>query len=158
MNKQRIAGQSVRVPLCAREGASAARLRPELEEQIRGRQPASLHSILRQLAAQEGLVDERLVHEVPVVRVNFVHVADCREEPSALDGEAVVQGQRLEIRLLDIDAVVALDGGRDVGEEVRVDVGGDGQLRLPEIEAAVSGALPCRRRNESRDPVGRRIL
>src|SRR5215469_12717168 len=117
VRKQRIAPQGVRIPLSTREAAAAAGFRTELDEVVGGREPADLYAVLRQLAAEEHLVDQRLIDEVPVVRVNLVEVPGAGEEPPSLDREAIVERQRLEVGLLDVDAVVALDRGREVCEK-----------------------------------------
>src|SRR5260370_36221527 len=117
MHEQRIARQRVRIALSSGEAAAAAGLRSELDEVIRRREPADLRTVLRELAAKKHLVHEGLIHEVPVVRVDLVQVAGTREEPTPFDREAVVERNRLEVGLLDVDAVVALDCRRDVAEE-----------------------------------------
>ena len=92
------------------------------------------------------------------MRVNFVQVANAREEPASLDREAVVEPQCLEVRLFDIDAVVAVDRGRNVRVEIGIDIRGDSEFRFAEIEAALARTLAPGRRNEARDAIGRRIL
>ena len=158
MSKQGIARQRVRVALSARETAPAARLRSEFDEHIRRRQPAQLRTVLPELPAQERLIDQRLIDEVPIVRMDLVQIADAREKPPALDREAVVECECLEERLLDVDAVVSVDRGGDARIEIRVNVGGDGELRFTEIEAAQARAFARGGRNESSDAIGRMIL
>ena len=70
---RRVAGKAVAV----------AGFRAELDEQVGGREPLHLHAVLRELAAEEGLIDERLVDEVPGVRVHLVEIAEAREEAAA---------------------------------------------------------------------------
>ena len=67
-----------------REAVAVAGLGAELDEQVGGREPLHLHAVLPRLAAEHRLVDERLVDEVPGVRVHFVEIAEAREEAAAL--------------------------------------------------------------------------
>src|SRR5256884_8464358 len=76
-----VARQGVRIALSAGEAAAAAGLRSQLDEVIRRREPPDLRTVLRQLAAKKHLVHQRLIPEVPVVRVDLVQVAGTGEEP-----------------------------------------------------------------------------
>ena len=91
------------LPSDARAGkrVAVAGFGAEFEEQVGRREPLHLHAVLRELPAEEGLVRERLVDEVPGVRVDLVEVADAGEEAPALDREAVRQRCRAEERFLD---------------------------------------------------------
>ena len=99
---RRVAGKRVAV----------AGFRAELEEQIGRREPFHLHAVLLELSAEERLVGERLIDEVPRVRVHFVEIAEAGEEASALRGEAVGQRERAEERFLDLDFVLGGDAPR----------------------------------------------
>ena len=96
------------------ERVAIAGLGAELDEQVGRRDPLELHAVLRALVAEEGLVDERLVREVPGVRVHFVQVAEAGEEAPALGRESRGQRERAEERLLDLDLVLARDRGREL--------------------------------------------
>src|SRR5256885_12049197 len=43
------------------------------------------HTVLRELATQKHLVHQRLIHEVPVVRVDLIQVTGTGEEPPPFD-------------------------------------------------------------------------
>src|SRR5690348_16970878 len=105
VREQRRAVESIAVALGAGEPVAAAGFRAELEEGVGGREPLHLHTVLRELAAEERLIDERLIDEVPRVRVNFVEIAEAGEEPAALDREAVVERERAEVGFFDRDLV-----------------------------------------------------
>src|SRR5688572_11849240 len=139
------------------EAVAVAGFRAELEEQIRGRQPLHLQAVLAVLTAEHGLVDQRLVDEVPGMRMDFVEIAEAREEASALDGEPVMQRRGAEEGFLDFDLVLAGDGRGELAREVRIDAGAEGQLRLAEIEAAFAGTDLVAGRNEATDVPVRRI-
>ena len=129
------------VAIAARAGKVLAvpGLGAHFEEQHRRRDPFHLHAVLRQLAAEERLVNERLVDEIPRVCVDLVEIANSREEAPALDDEALRQRDRPEVRLLDADFVVTVDRGREVAEEIRIDVGGEREFGFAEIEVALPG-------------------
>src|SRR5205823_12271652 len=100
LREQLIARERVGITLRPREAAAAAGLGPELEEVLARREPAQLRPVLPELcAAEERLIHQRLVREIPVVRVNLVEIAGAGEETSALEREAVAERERLEIRL-----------------------------------------------------------
>src|SRR5205823_2455794 len=119
----------VGITLRPREAAAAAGLGPELEEVLARREPAQLRPVLPELcAAEERLIHQRLVREIPVVRVNLVEIAGAGEETSALEREAVAERERLEIRLFDIDAVVPLIAALRLVEEYGFKFGGQRRL------------------------------
>jgi hypothetical protein len=94
-----------RPPLLSRvpgKCVAIAALGAELDEEVRRRDPLDLHAVLRALVAEEGLVDERLVREIPGMRVHFVEVAEAGEEAPALGREPRGQRRRAEKRLLDL--------------------------------------------------------
>ena len=126
-------------------------LRAELEEQVRRREPLDLHAVLRALAAEERLVDERLIDEVPGMRVHFVEVAEAREEAPALGREALGQRRRAEERLFDFDLVLAGDRGGQLAGKIRIDVRRERELGLAEIEAALAGTDLAAVRHEAGD-------
>ena len=77
------------IPVAARtREASPSPARRELDEEIGRRHPLDLHAVLRTLVAEKGLVDERLVREVPGMRVHFVEVAETGKRSAALGREA----------------------------------------------------------------------
>ena len=104
--EQRRAVEAVAIAPRRRERIAVAGFRAELDEQVRRREPLHLQAVLRELAAEERLVDERLIDEVPGVRVHFVEIAEAREEASALRREAARQRERAEKRFLDLDLVL----------------------------------------------------
>src|SRR5581483_3560540 len=59
----------VLVAVAAGKRASAAELGAELEKQVGRREPPDLRAVIAELRAEEGLVGERRVDEVPGVRV-----------------------------------------------------------------------------------------
>ena len=156
MRKQRGAVEAVALEPRGGETVAVAGLRAELEEQIRGRQPLHLHAVLPELPAEHGLVDQRLIDEVPGMRMDFVEIAEAGEEASALDGQSISQRGGAEERLLDFDLVVAGDRRGEHTGEVRIDAGAERQLGLAEIEAALAGTDLVARRNEARDVPVRR--
>src|SRR2546427_13081257 len=113
----------------ARESPPLAELGSELDEQIGRRHPAQLHTIVVEAAAEERLVRERRVLEVPGVLVDLILVADRRQETAALDGEAFAQPERLEERLLHFDRVFRRERRDKLAAKVRVDVRGHEELR-----------------------------
>src|SRR4029453_6671652 len=58
----------------------------------------------------------------------------------------------------DADLVVTINGGREIAEEIRIDVGRQRDLGLAEIEVALAWTDLTTTRNESGDLVGIRIL
>ena len=102
----------------------------ELDELIGRRQPGQLHAVVAVLRAEHGLVGQRVVDEVPGVRVLRVQVADAGEEAPGLQRQAVAQRRGLHEGLLDRDRVVAVQ--RDVGSAAQpgVDAGGKAELRF----------------------------
>ena len=86
---------------------AVAGLGAELEEQVGRRKPLELQAVLSALPAEERLVHERLIDEVPGMRVDFVQVAEAREETTALEREAAGSAMRAEVRLFDVDLVLA---------------------------------------------------
>ena len=91
VNEQRIAAEAVTVAAVAREALPIARLGAELDEGFGRREPFQLHAVLRELATDEGLIDQGLIDEVPRVSVNLVEITDAGEEPPAFSREAVMQ-------------------------------------------------------------------
>src|SRR5262249_55023675 len=71
-----------------RKAPPATDLDADIEVKLRRRHPLQLDTVVRELVAQEHLVRERHVGEVPGVRMHLVLVADAGEEPSRLDGES----------------------------------------------------------------------
>src|SRR5207249_1898612 len=148
---------TVLVRIRSRERAPAAQFRTQLEEQVGRGDPAQLHAVVVEAAAEERLVHERRVLEVPSVRVDLILVADRRQETAALDGEALTQPERLEERLLHFDRVFRRERRDKLAAKVRVDVRGHEELRLAEAEAAPRRSdFSCRRR-EAGDAIGVRI-
>ncbi len=158
MRKERRAVHAIPVAARSRECLAIAGLRAELDEEIGGRQPFDLHAVLRQLVAHESLVDERLVGEVPGMRMDFVEIADAREESPALDGEAGGQGGRAEIGFLDPDFILTRDCGNQGRREIRIDAGAECEFGFAETEAALTRADFAAARNESGDAPGFRVL
>ena len=78
------------VAIAARAGkrVAVAGFRAEFDEQIRRREPLELQAVLRELSAEEGLIRERLIDEVPRVRVDLVEIADAGEVATALEQRA----------------------------------------------------------------------
>src|SRR5205823_3458913 len=98
--------------------------RTQLEEQLGRGDPAQLHAVVVEAAAEERLVRERRVLEVPGVRVDLILVADRRQETAALDGEALAQRERLEESLFHFDRVFRRERCDKLPAKVRVDIGG----------------------------------
>ena len=71
---------------------AVADLGAELDELVGRRDPFQLHAVVAVLAAEERLVGERRVDEIPDVLVLLVQVAEAGEEAAELRREAV--GQR----------------------------------------------------------------
>ena len=61
----------------------------ELDERVGGRHPFHLQAVVLVLAAEERLVDERRVVEVPDVLVLVVEIADAGQEAPELRCDAV---------------------------------------------------------------------
>ena len=76
---------------CARrpESVAVADLGAELEERVGRRDPLQLQAVARVLAAEERLVRQRRVDEVPDVLMLLVQVADAGEEAAELRRESV---------------------------------------------------------------------
>ena len=100
--------QSLDVPQCVR-GLSPRKTRAtkgftaEAQIQVGGRHPAELHTVVGVLAAEHGAVHQRLIPEVPGVRVHPVQVADVRIEAPEAQAGAGRQGERIDEGLLDLD-------------------------------------------------------
>src|SRR6185369_284733 len=90
----------------ARETPPPSQFNAGVQVQIGGRQPLKLHAVIGELVAQEHLVGQRRVGEVPGVGVHFVLVADGREKAPGLEGEAVGETQGLDVCLFDFQGVV----------------------------------------------------
>src|SRR6202008_2159454 len=102
----RAGGRPVLVGVAAGKAAAAPGLGAQLEEQLRRRDPAHLHAVVVEPPAEERLVGQRRILEVPGVLVDLVLVADAGEEAPALEAEALAERQRLEERFLDFDLVL----------------------------------------------------
>ena len=93
---EREAARAVAVALAARERIATAELARQLEIGVGRRDPLELHAVGVVLAAEEGLVGQRRIDEVPGVGMLVVEVADRRQEASARQivkpcGRAVVR-------------------------------------------------------------------
>ncbi len=153
VREQRRAVESIGGAPCPRECLAIAGLGAQLEEELRRRNPLELQAVLRPLTAEERLVNERLVDEVPGVCVELVQVAEAGEETPALEQESRGQRKRPEVRLLDLELVLGRHRDGQAAHEVRIDVGRQRQFRLPEVEAALARSDLVAGRNESCDPV-----
>src|SRR5581483_1842373 len=137
-----------------REILAAEDLAAELEEKIERRHPAQLHAVVAVLIAEERLVSERPVDEVVGMRVVAVEIADVRVEPAGAHVEALGKGQRIDVRLFDVRAdlaVVVVIADRELAIEFIVDVGGERDLALAQREALRTRAETVDDR-ESRSP------
>src|SRR6185503_18334755 len=149
--------RSVAVAVGSGESATTPELGSELDEKIGRRQPAKLHAIVVEPPAEERLVRERRVLEVPGVLVDLVLVADSRQETPALQREAAAESKRLEKRLLDLELVIGSERGYELAAEVGVDVARDDELGLAKVEAARRRRDFSARGREAADLVGVRI-
>src|SRR5689334_15980469 len=88
------------------------------------------------------------------MRMHLVEIAHAREEAAELAREAVGQRGGANERFLHFDLVVARDGGRQLARKVRIDAGGERELGLAQIEAALSGTdLIATRRKAGNVPI-----
>jgi hypothetical protein len=90
---------------------------------------------------QQGAVGQVLVHEIPGVGVLVVQVADAGQELAAADLQAGGQAAGVEVGLLQFHAAAGVHGHHQVGVEVRVDAGGEGDLRGAQVEAPLQFAV-----------------
>ena len=144
--------------VAAGKAAAAAELGAELDVLVGRREPGQLHAVVAVLRAEQRLVGQRVVDEVPGVGVLRIEVADAGEEAAGLQREAVAERRGLDVGLLDRDRVVGMQ--RDVGgaAQPRIDAGGEAELGLGQAEAARAGAdLGVRRQLEAGDRVVRRV-
>ena len=114
-------------------------LRTELDEQIRGREPLHLHAFLPRLPAKHGLVDERLIDEIPRMGVHLVEIAETRKEPADFSREPIGQCRGAHECLFHFDFVFAGDGRGQLTCKVRIDAGRECELGFAEIEAPFTG-------------------
>src|SRR5882672_1552533 len=111
------------------ECATATELRPEIPVQRGRRDPAELNAVFVELSAEERFHCERLIGEVPGMRVDLVLIAQRREKALGLDGEPVRQADGLDVALFDADRVVVRRDRPDQGAaEVVVDIRHERQL------------------------------
>ena len=103
-------------------------------------QPVDLHADLVDGAAEKELVGERLVDEIPLVRVLPVHVPDPAEELPELDLQPGHELARLNEGLLGLD-FPAGDGQHRPGVEVGVHRSREGHLQLAQVEAALDASM-----------------
>ena len=86
----------------------------------RRRQPRHLHAlVVEAVGAQGELVDQRLVHEIPLVGMLGVQVAEVAEELAAFDLQAEGQARGFDLGHFHF-RVVEVDGGDGRGFEVRI--------------------------------------
>ena len=128
----------------------------ELEEQVGRREPLHLQAVLPELSPEERLVRERLVDEIPGVRVHLVQVADAGEEAAALDREPGRQRRGAEERFLDLEFTLAGECCGQAAGEVGIDARRERDLRLAEAEAALARADFVAGRQEAGDRGSRR--
>ena len=96
VREERRAVQAIALAPRARKRVAIAGLGTKLDEQVSRRNPLELHAVLRALVAEECLVDERLVREIPGVSMDFVQVTEAGEESPALGHESRGQRQSCE--------------------------------------------------------------
>ncbi len=123
----------------SREALATARLGAQFHELVDGRDPLHLHAVVVILAAEECLVGERRIEEVPHVLVLLVEIAEAGEEAPELGRHAVGRAHPDAVRLLDRHLVVGREGRDEVAREFVVHVGVDRELGLSEAEAALAG-------------------
>ena len=150
---EREAARAVAVALAAGERVATAELARQLEIGVGRRDPLQLHAVGAVLAAEERLVGQRGIDEVPGVGVLVVEVADRRQEASAGDREAVRQSRRAEVGLFHLGLVFGRDGEGQAPGEVGVDVRRERELRFAEAEAATARPELFAAGNEALDAV-----
>ena len=158
VREQRRAVEPVATQARTRELAAVARFRAELEEQVRRREPLHLHAVLAVLPAIEGLVHERLVDEVPGVRVDFVEVTEAGEEAPSLDREPRRQRRGASERFFDADFAFGRQGHRQRRGEVRINARRERHFGLAEVEAAVARPDLASARHEAGEVEVTRVL
>src|SRR5437660_933555 len=140
---------TVAVRIARGEAAPAAELGAELDQEIRWRNPFQLHPVVVQPAAEERLIRQRRILEIPGVLVDLVLVGDARKEAAALEREAATQRERLEERLLHLERVLRRKRSDELPTEIGIDVRRDEELGLTEAEAAAWRRRLTARRREA---------
>src|SRR3954469_23376709 len=136
MPEQRPQTGAVAIGIARRKSAAPADFRADAYNQPGRREPFHLHRVIVEPAAEERLVRERRVLEVPRMLVNLVLVADARQKAPAFQGKAARERERLEERLLDFERVLRRERRGKLAAEIRVDIRRDEELRFAEAEAA----------------------
>ncbi len=134
----------------AREVLAAERFATEFEERVGRRDPAHLRAVVAVLIAEERLIRERTIDEVVGVRVMAVEITDVREEAARAHVESVGQRQRVDVRLFDLGAdvaVVVVIRNGELTVELVVDVRGDEISLSPSECPAVLVLYPARPEN-----------
>ena len=126
----------VRTDIRAGKELSLGDFRAQFQEQFGRCQPAHLQAVLNQVLAEQRLVNQIIVREIPGVWMFFVLVADAGQETPTLDGEAVTQLQALEPRFLDLRFLVD-EGQIQITPKVGVDIGTHDQLGVVQGETAL---------------------
>jgi len=119
---------AIAIAVVAREVDAVPYLGAQLDEGLGRRDPFQLYAVLCELTAEERLVRERRVDEVPDVLMLLVEIADPRKEPAELRHDAVRQRGHEAVRLLDLDGVVRRQRDDEIGRELVIDVGADRKL------------------------------
>jgi hypothetical protein len=114
--------------------------------------PVGLHP-----PAEERLVDQRRIEEVPGMRMLRIQVADRRQEAAGAQRRTVEQALAFEQRLLDLDAVVGRDRCGQAAREGRIDAGRQPELGFAEREAALARADLATARDESLQAIERGV-
>ncbi len=132
------AAGAVLVALGAGKAGAVARFSAEFEELLGRRDPFELHAVVAVLPAEECLVRERGVDEVPDVLVLLVQVAQAGEKAAELGRQPVGQRGQDAVGLFDRHGVLRRQRDDQVARELVVDVGGDRELRFAQRKAALA--------------------
>ena len=122
-------------PVAAGEATSFANFSAQLNERFGRRQPFELHTVLAQLVLPKCGIDQRLVDEVPGVRVHFVQITQAGKEAAEFKIKTIAQCSRLHESIFNTDATRRVKRQRRHAAKLRVDVGGNAHLRFTEGEA-----------------------
>ena len=144
---------SVLVAIGAGESRAVADFAAELDEKVGRRDPFHLQPVVLVLAAEERLIDERRVVEIPRVLVHVIEIPDARQEPAELWGDAVRRGGVQPVRFLDLDRILGRKREGEIAVELVVDVRRQRELGFGDAEAALR-----RRDVAARRKPGDRIL
>ena len=91
------------------------------------------------------------------MRVNFVEITEAGQEAPELDRRTRYKTAVENERFFDGKLVVGTGRANEHAGKIRIDVGADRQFRFTQMEAASAGADLVAARNESTDPVSRRV-